>query len=312
MLLRLFIYLCCLLYSLPAIAGNNLQGVWVDSRTNDDFWEIKGDNSAFRFIVYGGESSSPRYLSQGVALAISDNQFSGALKDLPGYCCGQIGSVEITVINMETLQVTGKWWPANAQEPADSFEPPFLLKRQKQSQKQLILPALENVYVSKEEDQITKPVSITDSWAGTYVGDGWANFFVTQEKNILKMLWYYSEEPKFYGIYELTDTKKEAHGIVVSVSKDGDNSYYQHHLALTDKKIQVISYRLAAPLNNGDLVVWKTSPPVPFILEKQNDNIPAADKVGMEKWFAEHDPRTLYSSAIEAARVQGKLIQRDK
>lgn len=293
----------------PGWAQAPLTGLWIDNRTANDFWEINGNDEGFRFTAYGGSPSEPRYLSRGVALALEEGQLYATLKDLPGRCCGQQGSLRIKVVSPNQLEVTGEFWPVD--NKADAVPVSFTLTREG-----VPLNAAASVFPSITYDNPAssmEPGATSPTWDGSWHGDGWASFFIQQKGNLLQMYWYYSQESPFYGLYTLSEDGKSASGTAVSLVASPGNTFYYHELKLNNDPLQitVTMRRLAAPLEDGRWVSFSNAPPTSFVLQKVSDTLPVADKAHLANWFEHNQPGAMLQATLDKAANENHLIKRN-
>ncbi|MCB2187229.1 MAG: LamG domain-containing protein [Deltaproteobacteria bacterium] len=109
--------------------GQGLDGAWVDTRTGNDFYEIKSLPQGFSFTAFGGERGRPRYLSQGKAEPQGGGLYLAQAQDQPGQCCGNQGRLSFKVLGPDRLEVRSRWWPLAAADPGGELGPPFVLMR---------------------------------------------------------------------------------------------------------------------------------------------------------------------------------------
>lgn len=290
-----------LAFSATGWAQTSLSGLWIDSRTGNDFWEITGTDEAFRFTAYGGSPAAPRYLSRGVAVALEAGEMRASIRDLPEYCCGQQGSLRVKVVSENKLEVDGQYRGADGAISEVSFS----LSRQGSQTASLPLPSI--TYDGQAE---LVPGQTTAGWSGAWHGDGWASFFIVQQDNKLYMYWYYSKESPFFGEYELKGDL--AAGTAVALVDSPGNTYYYQELKLGDKQIEVASRRLAAPLEDGRWVSWSQAPLNNFVLHKINDQIPFQETGYLKQWFSSNHPADMLRNTLEQAAQAGKLLEREK
>ncbi|MCF8041552.1 MAG: LamG domain-containing protein [Desulfarculaceae bacterium] len=107
----------------------NLSGVWVDTRTGNDFFKITGSDKGFSFVAYGGSLAQPRYLSKGRAVPAGPERLQGQAQDQPGQCCGNQGSFTFRRLEQGRMEVTSYWWPQGQARPPHLKGETFLLER---------------------------------------------------------------------------------------------------------------------------------------------------------------------------------------
>ncbi len=298
---------CCA----QASAQAPLSGLWVDSRTGNDFWEINGTEEGFRFTAYGGSAADPRYLSRGVAIALEQGELHATVRDLPGRCCGQQGRLRIKMVSENQLEISGQFWVAG--DPAGdraATSVNFTLVREGAQPTGPVSPPPSIKYEPPLGALPSGPVSV--SWSGSWRGDGWAQFFILQQGNILQMHWYYSQESPFYGLYTLAADGQSAQGTAVALVQAPGNTFYAHKLGLNKEplSINVAVRRLAAPLEDGRWVSWDNAPSTSFSLQKISDDLPLAERADMLSWFGRYKPEALLRQTLEEALQSGRLVKR--
>jgi hypothetical protein len=127
------------------------------------------------------------------------------------------------------------------------------------------------------------------------------------------MFWYYSPQSPFFGLYQLDSSGLKARGSALAEIKSPGNTFYQHELRLDPDKLQieVLSRRLAAPLEDGRWVTWKSNPPGSISLHKLDDNLPASERAALEQWFRHNRPQDIFESTLRQAGREGKLLERE-
>ena len=296
----------------PAAAQQEFTGLWIDNRTGNDFWEINGTDEGFRFTAYGGSPAEPRYLSRGVALALEPGQMHATVRDLPGYCCGQQGRLSIRQISASQLQIDGHFWPIGQEDKPQPTS--FTLTREGTPLAGLTPESMPLPSIIYEFQSVGPPPGpTTATWNGSWQGDGWASFFISQEDNRLFMYWYYSEESPFYGLYTLAEDGLSAQGVALALSAKPGNTFYQHQLSLTQQPlaIKVSARRLAAPLEDGNWVTWENAPTTSFSLQKISDQLPSREQAHLRKWFAGQQPEGLLQQTLKQAEASGQLLKRN-
>jgi concanavalin A-like lectin/glucanase superfamily protein len=165
-----------------------------------------------------------------------------------------------------------------------------------------------------KEPALIRPVLYT--WSGSWRGEGWGRFFLQRRGRELFMFWYYAnlEGPHFFGRYQLTEGGRSAQGIAVS-GQGKQARYYRHQLdfelaAKSGPRVRLTSWRLAAPLDDGRLVVFKNPRPSRTELIKSSQTIPSPEASFLGRAQAGPDPRLLYDKALSQARAEGRLLER--
>ncbi len=110
-------------------SGGDLSGTWVDPRTGNDFFDIKGSRQGFEFTAYGGSLARPRYLSRGRARPQGDGRLLGRARDVEGQCCGNQGRLVFKVLGPDRMEVSSFWWPLGRPDPGNPVGEPFILQR---------------------------------------------------------------------------------------------------------------------------------------------------------------------------------------
>jgi hypothetical protein len=308
--------LLLLLSSAPAWGQISLTGLWVDSRTGRDFWEIEGDEQGFRFTAYGGNPASPRYLSRGVALALQPGHLNATVRDLPGHCCAQQARFNLRIINSGQMQAEGAFSAAaqpglteGKEEKAESFT----LTRLGTGTAALPSPPLAPPSISYDPVPAPPKGQTSPVWQGSWQGDGWARFFIIQDGSSLKMFWYYSPQSPFFGLYQLDSSGLQASGIALAQIKEPGDTFYQHELTMHPEtlRIELRSRRLAAPLEDGRWVTWKSNPSIRINLSKIADALPADELAILNDWFSRSQPRALLERTLKQAAQENKLLERE-
>jgi hypothetical protein len=164
------------------------------------------------------------------------------------------------------------------------------------------------------EPAFSQPLLYT--WGGAWRGEGWGRFSIKRQGGDLLMFWYYGppDGPHYYGHYRLNPGLKRAEGI--AVGRPGKSaSYYRHVLEfLTGKeqgpKIRLTSWRLAAPLDDGRLVSFIRPKPTVTILQKHAQALPSGEDEQLAKALGPPDPAAMLHDALNAARNEGRLLER--
>ena len=302
----LLIIVCLLLLASSAQAQMSLTGLWIDSRTANDFWEINGNDEGFRFTAYGGSPAQPRYLSRGVALALEQGQLHATMRDLPERCCNQQGRLQIKIISPNQLEVSGNYWPIGNESQAQPAS--FTLTREGAP---TATPSLPSISFDPPTRNIN-PGPTTPGWQGCWFGDGWASFFIVKQQNTLLMYWYYSQEAPFFGLYQLSADEQQAEGVAVSLVQKPGNTFYNHVLSLNKEALEIVVQvrRLAAPMEDGRWVSWSNAPVTSFTMQKVNDQIAPAEQSYVLNWFKDNQPQAMLEQTLQKARQQGQLLER--
>jgi len=165
-----------------------------------------------------------------------------------------------------------------------------------------------------QEPALARPVLYT--WGGSWRGEGWGRFFLERRGQELHMFWYYAnlEGPHFFGRYQLSEGGRVAQGIAVSGSGT-QARYYRHRLvfdlqAQSGPRAQLTSWRLAAPLDDGRLVLFKNPRPSSTELLKAAQGLPPREAELLKAAAAQASPQEQFQQALPAARSQGKLLER--
>ncbi|MDR1396373.1 MAG: hypothetical protein LBJ14_01360 [Desulfarculales bacterium] len=293
----------------PLWAQTSLTGLWVDSRTGRDFWEIEGNEQGFRFTAYGGNPSSPRYLSRGVALSLQAGHLNATVSDLPGRCCAQQGRLSIQVRSPNQLQVEGSFWNLNQPEEEGQQESFTLTRLGTENVSSPSPPPI----IDYNPSPLPESGHTSPTWEGSWQGDGWARFFIAREGDTLKMFWYYSPQAPFFGFYQLDSSGLKAEGTALAETKSPGNTFYRHELRLDPDKlnIEIISRRLAAPLEDGRWVTWKNNPGNSISLHKLDDDLPLPERTALEQWFRRNRPQDIFESTLRQADREGALLKRE-
>ncbi|MCB2191632.1 MAG: LamG domain-containing protein [Deltaproteobacteria bacterium] len=154
------------------------------------------------------------------------------------------------------------------------------------------------------------------NWSGAWRGDGWGRFFLSRRGNEIFMFWYYAnlKGPKFYGRYRLGPDGKTAEGIAVG-QPGAKARYYRHKLDFVTNssagpRVKLTAWRLAAPLDDGRLVVFKQSRPTISELIKSGQKTPDQEQSILDNMTGSATPEQQYQNALEQARSTGRLLER--
>ncbi len=109
--------------------GGDLSGTWVDPRTGNDFFDIKGSRQGFEFTAYGGSLVHPLSLSWGRPRPRGDGSLLGRARDLEGHCCGNQGRLLFKVLGPDRMEVSSFWWPLGRPDPGNPVGQPFIIQR---------------------------------------------------------------------------------------------------------------------------------------------------------------------------------------
>ena len=160
----------------------------------------------------------------------------------------------------------------------------------------------------------TPPVLYT--WDGAWRGEGWGRFYMRRQGPEMVVFWYYAnmKGPKFYGRYRLSPDGKSAEGIAVG-QPGAKARFYRHRLEFdlasrTGPRARLTSWRLAAPLDDGRLVVFAQPRATATLLIKAAQALPAKEKQIVEGLFKSPDPKLLYEQAVSKAKASGRLVER--
>lgn len=153
-------------------------------------------------------------------------------------------------------------------------------------------------------------------WAGSWRGDGWGRFFLFRRGDELFMFWYYAnlEGPKFYGRYQLSPDGKSAEG--VAMGQPGPKARYYSHKLVFDAsspagpRIKLTAWRLAAPLDDGRLVVFKQSRPTVSELIKSGQKTPEQEQSILDNMTGSPTPEEQYRQTLQQAQGAGRLLER--
>lgn len=106
-----------------------LSGTWVDPRTGNDFFRIKGTIKGFDFTAYGGNRNNPRYLTKGRARPDEADAFKAFAKDVKGYCCGNQGRMLFKLLSPTRMEIKAVWWPQGAPDPQTEPGSPYIIEK---------------------------------------------------------------------------------------------------------------------------------------------------------------------------------------
>jgi hypothetical protein len=170
--------------------------------------------------------------------------------------------------------------------------------------------------LSAEEPSLTEPALF--NWQGSWEGEGWGRFFLLRSENTLHLFWYYSslKGPHYYAAYRLSPDGKSAQG--AAVGQPGERATYYHHQLryITDDphgpRLEIISRRLAAPLDDGRLVLFKQPKTTTTILSKKGQALPSQEARLLRQWISDpsNEPASAYQRALDQARAAGRLLER--
>lgn len=170
--------------------------------------------------------------------------------------------------------------------------------------------------LAAEEPELTPPRLYT--WSGSWQGEGWGRFFLVRRGPWLDLFWYYSSlsGPHYFGRYRLSPDGLTARG--TAVGNPGPRAtYYRHRLRLvTDAaggpRIELSSWRLAAPTTDGRLVRFKRPNLTRSRLTKRAQAIPPKEKAILARRAAQPqaDPARQYAAALKRAQQAGRLLWR--
>ncbi len=84
-------------------------------------WSIGAHQATFtrdgsRYYYVGTDGS---YKHAGYISSTDGRVYRGDMKDLEGFCCGNIGKIEFEIDDANTMIVNSKWWRPGATEPRD-------------------------------------------------------------------------------------------------------------------------------------------------------------------------------------------------
>jgi hypothetical protein len=167
-----------------------------------------------------------------------------------------------------------------------------------------------------QEPDLAPPVLYT--WEGSWRGEGWGRFFITRRGNELVMFWYYGplSGPHYFGRYQLSPDGRRAQGLAWGPVGPKANYYRQSLIfntqAETGPRIQLASWRLAAPLDDGRLVHFKKPQFSETVLEKASQTIPAQEGDILEQAVEGQakNPSLLLEQALGKARRENRLLER--
>ncbi|KIX11923.1 LamG-like jellyroll fold domain-containing protein [Dethiosulfatarculus sandiegensis] len=106
-----------------------LSGTWVDPRTGNDFFRLKGTIKGFDFTAYGGSRNNPRYLTKGRARPDEADTFQAFAKDVKGHCCGNQGRMIFKLLTPTRMEVKAVWWPQGTPDPQTEPGSPYIIEK---------------------------------------------------------------------------------------------------------------------------------------------------------------------------------------
>ncbi|MGD9123529.1 MAG: hypothetical protein PVG60_00470 [Desulfarculaceae bacterium] len=167
-----------------------------------------------------------------------------------------------------------------------------------------------------KEPEFQPPLHYT--WPGSWQGEGWGRFFISRHQNEIFMFWYYSrlDGPHYFGRYRLSQDGSKAEGI--AVGRTGKRAtYYRHKLEFVSNspqgpRVKLTSWRLAAPLDDGRIVLFKKPQSATTYLRKVSQTIPTQEAAILEPAAgpAGKFPDRLMNQALNQARQGGRLLER--
>jgi len=165
-----------------------------------------------------------------------------------------------------------------------------------------------------QEPALHAPVLYT--WAGAWRGEGWGKFFILRRGRQLMMFWYYADfsGPHYFGRYRLDPGGTTARGM--AVGRPGPRaSYYRQQLMLqlnnpAGPRIKVISWRVAAPLDDGRLVHFNDPQPTTELLIKTSQDIPSREMAQLRAFAQGPDPSEMFEQALSRAKAEGRVVER--
>ncbi len=172
-------------------------------------------------------------------------------------------------------------------------------------------------FVRPEDEPAYLPPLLYD-WTGSWQGEGWGRFFLTVEGDRLFLLWYYGrrDTPHYFGRYRLAPDRRSAEGQAFG-PLGGQATHFRHRLefvldAPEGPAIRVTAWRLAAPLDDGQLVVFRQPAAKEITLVKQAQAIAAEEAEALQRATGDpaRDPAKVLATAIQAARRAGRLQER--
>ena len=170
--------------------------------------------------------------------------------------------------------------------------------------------------LAAEEPALTEPALY--NWQGSWRGEGWGRFFLLRSERTLHLFWYYAnlKGPHYFAAYELNLDGTVAEGM--AVGQPGNKAtYYKHRLRfITDDpkgpRVELVTTRLAAPLDDGRLVLFKQPKTATTTLIKTGQQLPPAEARLLRQWMSDpgNDPARAYEQALERAKAGGRLLER--
>ena len=171
-----------------------------------------------------------------------------------------------------------------------------------------VLPAKEGRFVA--------PLLYT--WTGSWRGEGWGKFFMGRKGSWLLVFWYYGpiNGPHYYGRYKLSPDGRQAVGYAIGRSGK-EATFYRQILnfdSTSDKgpSILVESHRVAAPLDDGRLVLFKKPAVTRPQLYKTGQFIPVEEAELLKKRFiqSDFDPESILQERIKSLSAEGRVVER--
>ena len=101
------------------------------SFTLSGVWKVGNHTSTFTGSGnrYYYEGTNGNYKHAGYITSTDGRVFRGDVRDVDGFCCGNVGKIEFEVIDENTLRVNSKWWSPGQREPINWQHAGDLLKR---------------------------------------------------------------------------------------------------------------------------------------------------------------------------------------
>ena len=146
-------------------------------------------------------------------------------------------------------------------------------------------------------------------WNGAWRGEGWGRFFMRREGDWVNVFWYYGrpDSAHYFGRYKLEPGGRRAKGYAVG-DPGPAATYYRQELIFMDNRsggpgIKVRTWRLAAPTDDGKLVLFKKAQPKDSRLDKKSQAIPFEEAGIMGRFTREkgRTPLVLMRKALEKA-----------
>ena len=167
-----------------------------------------------------------------------------------------------------------------------------------------------------KEPPFTPPLLYT--WIGSWQGEGWGKFFMGRKGQWLLVFWYYGpiDGPHYFGRFKLSPDGRQAEGY--AVGRPGTMATFYRQTLLFDTTsqkgptVQVESYRVAAPLDDGRLVVFKEPRGTRAMLYKTGQYIPVKEADLLKQRFiqSDYDPQDVLKKRIQSLRAEGRLVER--